>query len=289
MDNKEITEIEVIPTNNLASLTAATPEEMISRATAYADVLKKMIVKQKLYTAISGKNHVNIEGWSTLGTLLGVMPFIEWSRKCEGNSETDIAYEARCVLKSMSGQVVGAGEAMASKSEGSPWGKNMFSIRSMAETRATGKAFRLSFAWIMKLAGYEGLPLEEVSVEKPKKLPVETSTVATADSLNSKVDELDDKASPAQIRMMFALCKQVGLTEDVAKDYLHGLGKVEHMSEITKDIASVMIKELQVQAEAYEKPKTLDDKIKGSVFNPDNKPTVQGELTEKDMKEVFNG
>src|SRR5688572_13498615 len=35
----------------------------------------------------------------------------------------------------------------------------------MAQTRATGKAFRMSIGWIMKLAGYEPTPSEEVSKE----------------------------------------------------------------------------------------------------------------------------
>ena len=34
--------------------------------------------------------------------------------------------------------------------------------RSMAQTRATGKACRLAFSWIMALAGYEPTPAEEL-------------------------------------------------------------------------------------------------------------------------------
>jgi hypothetical protein len=32
----------------------------------------------------------------------------------------------------------------------------------MAQTRATGKACRLAFSWIMSLAGYEPTPAEEM-------------------------------------------------------------------------------------------------------------------------------
>jgi hypothetical protein len=55
------------------------------------------------------------------------------------------------------------------------WAKRPgYARRSMAVTRATGKAFRLGFSWIMTLAGYEVTPAEEMpqvvehnSSEKP--------------------------------------------------------------------------------------------------------------------------
>lgn len=38
-----------------------------------------------------------------------------------------------------------------------------YARRSMAQTRATGKACRLAFSWIMSLAGYEVTPAEEMT------------------------------------------------------------------------------------------------------------------------------
>ena len=37
-----------------------------------------------------------------------------------------------------------------------------YARRSMAVTRATGKAYRLGFSWIMELAGYASTPAEEM-------------------------------------------------------------------------------------------------------------------------------
>jgi hypothetical protein len=43
------------------------------------------------------------------------------------------------------------------------WGSRpKYARRSMAVTRATGKAFRISFSWIMSLAGYATTPAEEM-------------------------------------------------------------------------------------------------------------------------------
>lgn len=202
-------ELEAIPTSNLSALTASTPELMIAKATTYATALGTVINDRKLFTLISGKKHVNIEGWSTLGTLLGVMPFIEWSRQCPGENEADMAFEARCILKTMSGQVVGSGESMAAKSEGGVWGKKMYSIRSMAETRATGKAFRLSFAWIMKLAGYDGLPLEEA--DRPEK--ADSEQVANEKEKQRIITHISNSRNDSDLAHVLNLVSEYGLTD----------------------------------------------------------------------------
>lgn len=151
----------------LANLMGVGATEMVNRATDYATTLATVISSRGLVTVISGKKHVNIEGWNVLGTLLGVMPVVEWSRRCEGANEQDWAYEARAKLVTLDGRIVASGESMASKSENKPWSNNLYSIRGMAETRAIGRCYRQSFAWIMKLAGYEGLPAEEAENIRP--------------------------------------------------------------------------------------------------------------------------
>ena len=35
-------------------------------------------------------------------------------------------------------------------------------MMSMAQTRALGKAYRMALGWIMKMAGYEATPAEEM-------------------------------------------------------------------------------------------------------------------------------
>jgi hypothetical protein len=50
------------------------PAEVVVRAAKVADVLKDILKKQGLTSRISGKEHVNVEGWQTLGTMVGVFP-----------------------------------------------------------------------------------------------------------------------------------------------------------------------------------------------------------------------
>lgn len=137
---------------------AATPEAVLEQATAQAKVLKDVIRQQKLSTVIQGREHVSVEGWTTLGSMLGVFPVVEWTREL-GDDE---GWEARVVATTLSGQVVGAAEAMCSRSE-STWRKReSYALRSMAQTRATSKALRLPLGFVMQLAGYSPTPVEEM-------------------------------------------------------------------------------------------------------------------------------
>jgi len=43
-----------------------------------------------------------------------------------------------------------------------PWTRDEFSIRSMCHTRTIGKAYRTTLSWVMKLAGFEPTPLEDM-------------------------------------------------------------------------------------------------------------------------------
>lgn len=137
----------------------ASPTGIITKATAIADALAPLIEKKKLYKVIGPKKHVYVEGWNTMLAMLGVFPSVEYSRKI---GDAPIAYESRVVLKHVSGVVVGAGEALCTADEKNWNAKDEFQLKSMSQTRATGKAARLSFSWIMGLAGYEGTPAEEV-------------------------------------------------------------------------------------------------------------------------------
>jgi len=120
--------------------------------------LKEVIEKQKLYAIVGQGKHVTVEGWTTLGAMYGIFP-----REVSVKEMPDGSFEAVVELfSSYTGQIVGQGSAVCDKSERFSQGKGKNQIRSMAITRATGKAFRLGMGWIMKLAGYEPAPKEEM-------------------------------------------------------------------------------------------------------------------------------
>lgn len=136
---------------------------MVSQAVEIANELKKVIDKQRLYNDIQGRRYVKVEGWQTLGTLMNIQPReVPSLTRCL----EDGSYEATVELVNIiSGRVVGMGSAICGIEEKRWANADRYARRSMAITRATGKAFRLGFAWIMALAGYETTPDEEMPRE----------------------------------------------------------------------------------------------------------------------------
>jgi len=161
----------------IGTIQVARPGDVIKRATELATPLAKLINDKKLYSLIKGKKYVRVEGWSTLGAMIGVLP-----RTVSADEIADSGiFEATVdLIRTSDGAVIGRGIAECGADD--PWDiRPRYARRSMAITRATGKAYRLGFAWIMKLAGYEGTPAEEMiegeykEVKSPRELVEEVS------------------------------------------------------------------------------------------------------------------
>ena len=141
----------------LGSLMTQSPKDVIVVATGIADELAKIIKQKNLYKHIGNKDYVVVEGWNTLGAMLGVT-----AREREVHS-IDNGWESYVELIRVSdGSVIGGASAICTRAERNWKDRDEFAVRSMTITRATGKAFRLSFSWIMALAGYEPTPAEEM-------------------------------------------------------------------------------------------------------------------------------
>jgi hypothetical protein len=152
------------------------PQGIIERATMVANKLVDIVEKAKLYAMIKDKKYVKAEGWTTMAAMLGVFPRVV---SCERvDREGEFGYTAKVDLFTISGALVGSGEAICTSVERFGAGKDEYAIKSMAQTRALGKACRISFSWIMALAGYEACPAEEMvmeqaTVQMPKEKPLD--------------------------------------------------------------------------------------------------------------------
>jgi hypothetical protein len=171
-------------------------------ANALADLVKSQDLARNLG---GKKPHVEVGAWQALGSLLGAFggqPLhaeTAWSRpvlvdgqpkltiyevretrkkwgKVDGRrqivEETESEYEvdghdweARVEIRTASGVVVGAAEAMCSRSEMNWMSKPDPAVKSMAETRAESRAYRRAVGWIMVIAGYNPTPAEEMPPE----------------------------------------------------------------------------------------------------------------------------
>lgn len=92
--------------------------------------------------------------------MLGVLPREVGVTACEDGS-----YEAIVeLIRTGDGAVIGRASAICGTPDEPTWAtRPAYARRSMAITRATGKAYRLGFSWIMALAGYEPTPAEEMT------------------------------------------------------------------------------------------------------------------------------
>lgn len=138
------------------NVSLANPQDVIS----FAGELKKLIIENRLFTNIKGKNYVNVEGWQIAGAFTGLYPVVE---SVENISEPPmVKYRAEVSLRDKEGNKVGYGVAICSNREAGKTGFDEYAVASMAQTRAVGKAFRLKIGWLLKVAGYETTPAEEM-------------------------------------------------------------------------------------------------------------------------------
>ena len=150
---------EVVPYEGAAPVTlfgTDDPSDIIKIATEKAEVLARVIRSRKLASIISGREYVRLEGWTLLGTMLGVFPICVWSRQIENG------WEARAEARTLDGKLVGAAEAQCARDENTWKSRSDYALRSMAQTRASSKALRLPLGFVMALAGYDPTPAEEI-------------------------------------------------------------------------------------------------------------------------------
>jgi hypothetical protein len=146
----------------LGTLNAGSAPELISAASAIAKTLADVIDQQGLFVRIGGRSHVMVEGWTTLATMLGCTP-----REVSNVAHEDGSYVATVELVRMrDGAVISRATSECGMDEPTWAGRPRYARRSMAATRATGKACRLAFSWIIVLAGYAPTPAEEMPAER---------------------------------------------------------------------------------------------------------------------------
>jgi len=182
--------------------------------------LSRLIIEKKLSSNIQGKQYVNVEGWMFAGASLGLMPIItettDLTRRGTEPGQVEIKYMAKCEVRNINtGQLVATGVAICSNFEHSKKRFDEYAILSMAQTRAIGKAYRNLLAWLMKAAGFEATPAEEMDfapAEAPKK-PSQTVQEVVAEIVEEEEIDID------AIKMEIAKCTKVKQLTDLYFGY----------------------------------------------------------------------
>jgi hypothetical protein len=131
------------------------------QALEVASTLQRFVSEKKLTATIQGKQYPLVEAWQFAGSQLGMIPILKDIKNL--STEDEIKYEAMVeVIRLSDGLIVSRGYAVCSNKEHSKRRFDEYAIASMSQTRAVGKAYRNVLAWLMKAAGFEPTPAEEM-------------------------------------------------------------------------------------------------------------------------------
>jgi hypothetical protein len=156
-EQKEETTVPATNRRKVESYDIAKSDETLQLATDVA----RFIRENKLFLNMQGKEYVNVEGWQYAGSRLGILPIVEELTNLSDGQE--VKYQSRVRLLNLRNeQIVGSGFAICSNKEPGKKFFQEFAIASMAQTRAIGKAYRNILAWLIRAAGYEPTPAEEM-------------------------------------------------------------------------------------------------------------------------------
>lgn len=140
------------------------PAQIIEEAGIAAKMLMELVRQNNWSKKIGQGEHLELEAWLTLGKFYGLtartkegsVKHVEF-----GKAQGFEAYSE--IVDTKTGFVVGGAESMCLDDEANWRNKPLFTLKSMAQTRAAGKAFRQMLSWVVVLAGFRPTPAEEMS------------------------------------------------------------------------------------------------------------------------------
>ena len=174
----------------------------------FATSLKSLITDNNLCTNIKGKDYVNVEGWQIAGAFTGTFPIVESVEAMPTTRPGEYKYRAEVSLHDKDDRLVGKGVAICSNKEVGKGGFDEYAVASMAQTRAVGKAFRMKIGWLLKVAGYETTPAEEMDpvVDKSPEAKVvdEPETEKpTRREISYAIDSIEQAKSLKDLRIFY--------------------------------------------------------------------------------------
>lgn len=194
----------MVKTNEIAKKQEQVELTSPSQILDFATSLEQMIVQNKLYTNIKGKNYVNVEGWQIAGAFTGTFPVVEKVEELPAKPG-EYKYRAEVSLRDKEGNMVGYGVAICSNREAGKKNFDEYAVASMAQTRAVGKAFRMKIGWLLKVAGYETTPAEEMdAVQQAEEVKPEPPKGPSVRDISYTISELEMATSMDELKRVYA-------------------------------------------------------------------------------------
>lgn len=210
--------------DNHQALFSQDPEQAYREAQRLVNVVASMCTGPGYLVNIRGKQYPKIEWWTSVSASLGLFPRVLFSKRLERDDE--IAYEAKVEVH-RNGQIIASGEAMCSNREDRWRSADEYAIKSMAITRASGKAYRIPLSFLAVMAGLEVTPAEEMPsevksqpIQKQPRTNYQDEDMAT-EKQQAAVRGLieNDKVYPNEKRQIHEFIED-GLTKAKAKELL---------------------------------------------------------------------
>jgi hypothetical protein len=227
-ESKELVPLEAQAVT-LGVIQANKPADLVRAATEAANALASVIESKKLYNSISGRRYTRVEGWTTLAAMLGCLP-----REVSVVRRENGTYEATVELARMTDGVVLTRASAECGMDEKTWANRAdYARRSMAVTRATSKACRLAFSWVMVLAGFEATPSEEI--------PADEDGVVL------------ERASDEQITIVFGEAARAGITRETFPTWYTAVTGRPWKTVYEQDVKALLAEAAKVIAKKREK------------------------------------
>lgn len=157
---------------------------MPEQALQVANILQKFVQEQQLTVNIQNRTYALVEAWQFAGAQLGLYPVLtdiknestyeerhfQWKDKYNNPKEkktNHFKYRATVEIRKFADdKVVSKGEMVCTNEEFGKYEFAEYAVQSMTQTRAEGKAWRMLLGWVMKAAGFDTMPAEEIDQEK---------------------------------------------------------------------------------------------------------------------------
>lgn len=140
------------------------PAAIVERATGVATLLTTILREQNLVANISGKDHVLVEGWTLLASMMNHSVGTTNTRPVEVDGHS--GFIAHAEVYDQSGNVVGSADGICTRGERAWSRRDDYALSGMAQTRAISRACRQRFGFVVRLAGYEPTPAEEMGFDR---------------------------------------------------------------------------------------------------------------------------
>lgn len=138
----------------------ASPQEIVTNASDVATLLTTILREQNLVVNIQGSEHVLVEGWTLLAGMMGHSVGTTGTRPVEVDGKP--GFIAHAEVYDQSGNVVGSADGICTRGERAWSKRDDYALSGMAQTRAISRACRQRFGFIVRLAGYNPTPAEEM-------------------------------------------------------------------------------------------------------------------------------